>query len=150
MLRRLIWTAICLLLATGGAALAKDVQAEWIKQLRRQGFTHIEVERTWLGRLRIEASKPGQTREVVVNPRSGEVLRDYLDDDDDDEHDDRRLDDDRSGSSSSGRGSDSSGRDRDRSDDDKPDDDRSGSDRSDDDKAEDDKDDRDDRDDRDD
>lgn len=46
--------------------------------LRRQGFRNIETSRTLLGRVRITADRAGFTREIIVNPRSGEVLRDIL------------------------------------------------------------------------
>ena len=41
------------------------------------GYTISVQERTWLGRLRIVATKGQMRREVVLNPGTGEVLRDY-------------------------------------------------------------------------
>lgn len=46
-------------------------------QLRAQGFTSIVVSTTWLGRTQIDAVSASQKREIVINPRTGEILRDY-------------------------------------------------------------------------
>jgi len=46
--------------------------------LRREGYRNIDTSRTLLGRVRITAEKEGFTREIILNPRSGEVLRDIL------------------------------------------------------------------------
>ncbi|UZD89612.1 PepSY domain-containing protein [Cognatishimia activa] len=69
-----------------------------VSQLRAEGYTSIEMERTWLGRIRIEAEKGDVDREIVINRSTGEVLRDYLveegglfsdgEDEDDDEDED--------------------------------------------------------------
>ena len=50
-----------------------------IQSLQSQGFSGIEVSRTWLGRTRIVATGSAGRREIVLNPNTGEVLRDYLD-----------------------------------------------------------------------
>jgi hypothetical protein len=64
----------------GGMSLAlpafADAAADVVAQLTRQGFTGIEVTTTWLGRVRIRASRDGGVREIVLNPNSGEILRD--------------------------------------------------------------------------
>lgn len=49
-----------------------------VSQLKAEGYTSIEMERTWLGRIRIEAEKGDVDREIVINRSTGEVLRDYL------------------------------------------------------------------------
>jgi len=51
--------------------------------LHAQGYRVTEVERTWLGRVRIEAVRGKHERELVLNPRTGEVLRDFIEEDDD-------------------------------------------------------------------
>lgn len=101
-------------LGTAGAGHADDLVDSVVRQLRAQGYSTFVVERTLLGRIRIEAEGRNGEREIVLNRRTGEILRDYRDDDDDDDRDD----DDKSaedtsgaGSSNSGRGSDDSGRD---------------------------------------
>lgn len=75
-----------------------DDMVEWLAD---QGFESIEVTRTLLGRVRILVTLEDGFRELIVNPRTGEILRDvwiaadgtvipyqslaYLDDDDDDD-----------------------------------------------------------------
>lgn len=58
-------------------ALAQDNADGIIRQLQQLGFRKFRVSRTWLGRVRIVAEKTGVQREIIVNPRSGEILRDY-------------------------------------------------------------------------
>ena len=45
-------------------------------QLRDQGFSRIEVSRTLLGRTRIVAHSGDGEREIILNPNTGEILRD--------------------------------------------------------------------------
>lgn len=52
---------------------AKQVEAE----LRKQGFTKISVGRSWFGRTLIHAQSKTERREIVLNPHTGEILRDY-------------------------------------------------------------------------
>ena len=151
---------MALLLAMPGLAAAQSVQDQIVSQLTAQGFTRIEISRTLLGRVKIEARSARLERELVFNPVTGEILRDYWEDRDDggsatprvlipragDEDDDRGTvtTSSSSGPSNSGSGSTGSSRDDDRDDDDRSgrdsDDDRSDSDddRADDDRAEDD------------
>ena len=49
------------------------------QQLSDQGFGQIKVSRTFLGRVRVEALREGREREIIFNPRTGEILRDYWD-----------------------------------------------------------------------
>lgn len=56
---------------------AQDVSSQIADQLRQQGYENVEVTKTWLGRLRFQASSNNQTREIIVNPRTGEILRDF-------------------------------------------------------------------------
>ena len=72
-----------MLLAASGPALATERVDQIVQALRREGYTRIEISRTWLGRTRILASGgPGQ-REIVVQPATGEVLRDIESEEDD-------------------------------------------------------------------
>ncbi len=68
------------LLAAAPAALwAQAVTKDQvIADLELQGFTVIEAGTTFLGRIRIMAAGPEGTREVVLNPRNGKVLRDII------------------------------------------------------------------------
>ena len=97
---------------------AQTVEESILSQLSDQGFSEFETRRTLLGRIRIVAYGNGLIREIVINPTTGEILRDYWrkedgdvavpklvdpsaqtassdDDDDDDDDNDDRDDDDR-------------------------------------------------------
>lgn len=63
-------------LALAAAAFAATAADQIIAQLRDQGFTEIEVEQTWLGRTRIVAERGDASREIILNPGTGEILRD--------------------------------------------------------------------------
>ena len=80
MKRRLFLTTGCaalLALATALPAMAGSLPDEIVRQLRNQGFRNIRISRTWLGRTRILAFRGEIRREIVVNPRTGEILRDF-------------------------------------------------------------------------
>ena len=66
--------ALCLALP----ALAQGIEEEIVAQLRAQGYEEFEVERTLLGRLRIVAIGQGLRREIVIQPATGAILRDYV------------------------------------------------------------------------
>lgn len=61
------------------AALADPSEAVQ-QQLQAQGYTITDVGRTWLGRVRIEAQLGRYRREVVLDPTTGEVRRDLVED----------------------------------------------------------------------
>lgn len=58
------------------AVQAQSLQASVEQQLTAQGYRDIDMSRTLLGRARFEARKGDMTRVIVVNPNTGEVLRD--------------------------------------------------------------------------
>lgn len=60
----------------GGAAFAQDYQAAVLAQLRQDGYSNIIMTTTFLGRIRFIAQGADGQREIVLNPRTGEVLRD--------------------------------------------------------------------------
>ena len=66
-----------ILLTSAGMAMAVDVRDQLLAQLRRMGYTEFTVSTTLLGRLQVVASDGVSQREIVVNPRTREVLRDY-------------------------------------------------------------------------
>lgn len=68
---------IVLSLFVAGAAQADRVKDSIVSQLRAQGFTKIEVSRTFLGRSRVKAQSPTLDREIVFNPMTGAIMRDY-------------------------------------------------------------------------
>lgn len=86
-------------LAAPAAAQTLPPEQQLIERLRASGYTTIEARRTFLGRIRIEAAHPdGTEREIVLNPRTGEILRDYMeipDEDEEDHAEDAEDDDDR-------------------------------------------------------
>jgi hypothetical protein len=64
-----------------GVAIATPVGAEGVvdsivRQLKGLGFRTIVQERTLLGRVRIIATREDGQREIIVNPKTGEILRD--------------------------------------------------------------------------
>ncbi len=106
-----------------GAAFAKDFADKIVRRLRKQGYTDITSSRTFLGRVRIVAWRGGESREIILNPYTGEILRDVWtaadgrlvpgtlegDDDDKEEDDDDKDDeeeDEKDDNSGSGSGSD--------------------------------------------
>lgn len=67
--------ALCLSLGTAGFATpGQDIVTA---SLQAQGFEVTLVHWTWLGRIRIIAVSADIRREIVINPNSGEILRDY-------------------------------------------------------------------------
>lgn len=60
----------------GTAAIAQDFETIIVEQLKAAGFTEIRLTRTWLGRVRIVATNDSFRRELILNPRTNEVLRD--------------------------------------------------------------------------
>ena len=128
MKRSLTMLTLVACLAAPAAALADSVSDSIARQLRDLGYREITVSRTLLGRTRIVARAKGTYREIIVNPRTGEILRDfwkaddargsrilgpddndYDNDDDDDDDDDDSSSNSGSGSSNSGSGSSNSG-----------------------------------------
>ena len=61
------------------AAKAQTAESQVIAQLQRQGYTRISMRRTLLGRTRIVAFGPNGRREIILNPATGAILRDYVD-----------------------------------------------------------------------
>lgn len=47
-----------------------------LEELKAEGFTYIEVKRTFLGRARIIAISATEIREIILNATTAEVLRD--------------------------------------------------------------------------
>ncbi len=146
MTRNLIYACLIALSVSGTPAMAQSMQDVIVQQLVDQGFHRIRINTTFLGRVRIVATSDTRSREIIFNPRTGEILRDYWDDLDEEERDSPRIVSPfggESGSASPAREDDDDDRDDDRDDDDDDDDDR-------DDDRDDDDDDRDDSDDSDD
>ena len=60
--------------------------------MESQGFTLIERETTWLGRISLEFISQTHEREIILNPNNGAVLRDYKEPIDEDEENETTLD----------------------------------------------------------
>ncbi len=71
-----ITLAMAIVLA-GGPLWGQELQNNIVSQLQSQGFTRIEINRTFLGRTRIVATRKNLWREIVINPSTGMILRDY-------------------------------------------------------------------------
>jgi len=74
-----LWQIMICVLVLGLAAPARsdDLTDRIVEQLQEQGFDRINVSRTFLGRTRVEAESSTHHREIVINPVSGEIMRDY-------------------------------------------------------------------------
>ncbi len=72
------WALTGILVLNGAAATAQSETDSVVRQLRDQGYVEFTVSRTLLGRTRVLALDPdGGRREIVFNPATGEILRDY-------------------------------------------------------------------------
>ena len=76
MKRRLFLAALGAGLIAAGTAHAENFADTIVRQLRSQGYTQVSVTSTWLNRTRIFAQSPDAEREIILNPRTGEILRD--------------------------------------------------------------------------
>ena len=129
-------------MAFGSPVHAQSIQDSIVMQLQEQGYTDIVVNRTLLGRVRVVARNQTYERELVFNPTTGELLRDYwrtigetqrsnvtiipriadLEEIEmDDDHDSHSDDDDERDDDNRGRGRNRGGDDNDREDDDEDD-----------------------------
>jgi hypothetical protein len=75
-LKRLILALICAW-AMGLPALAQTMDARITTSLEAQGYRIVTLYYTWLGRIYVIAESDTVRREMVFNPATGEVLRDY-------------------------------------------------------------------------
>ncbi|MEM8657522.1 MAG: hypothetical protein AAGF22_05445, partial [Pseudomonadota bacterium] len=70
--------ALLLSLGLGAPALAqRSALNQVVSQLEAQGFAIEKVETTFLRRTRVIARSDRHVRELVFNPNTGEILRDY-------------------------------------------------------------------------
>ncbi len=59
-----------------GPALAGSYEDNVLEQLQAQGYANIRLSRTLLGRSRIVAVTGDYSREIILDPNTGEILRD--------------------------------------------------------------------------
>lgn len=71
--------AIAFVFAAGlvSAAMAQSPAEQVMTALQDQGYRQFTVTKTLLGRVRIVAEGPNSHREIILNSRTGEILRDY-------------------------------------------------------------------------
>ena len=77
MKRRVFIGAIAAFALAAGMAAAQSIGDFIVGQLQAQGYEQIQLSRTWLGRTRIVAQKGNEVREIIFNPSTGEILRDF-------------------------------------------------------------------------
>ena len=70
--------SLALCLACEAARAAPDYAGQIARQLAGQGYSQIEVRRSLLGKLIVTGTRPGLKREIVIDPRNGELLRDLV------------------------------------------------------------------------
>lgn len=71
-----IRNAILVAVIVASPAYGQDLGAQVTEQLHRQGYSDVSISRTLLGRLRVTAQSSRYRREIVLDPRNGEILRD--------------------------------------------------------------------------
>jgi hypothetical protein len=76
MTRRMFLAALVLCAALSPGTALASYEDELVRRLEQQGYSEIVVSRTFLGRTRILATSPNGTRELILNPKTGEILRD--------------------------------------------------------------------------
>ncbi len=79
---------LALTAAMQSAALAQygSKVSRFVNELRSQGYRNVEVQRTLMGRYKIEAKKGGDSREIIIDPNTGHVFRDRRERDDERSH----------------------------------------------------------------
>ena len=75
-MKRLILALICAG-TMGLPALGQTMDARITTSLEAQGYRIVTMYHTWLGRIYVIAESDAVRREMVFNPVTGEVLRDY-------------------------------------------------------------------------
>ena len=72
--------ALALLLGTSAAMAETTSQLTEpiVSRLQEEGYVVVQIKRTWLGRILIISQNGEFLREVVINPHTGEILRDKL------------------------------------------------------------------------
>lgn len=75
---RFVLAVVLALAAASAAAQDATPRERIIGALAREGYERFTVSRTLLGRERIVARREGAVREIVFNPVTGLILRDYL------------------------------------------------------------------------
>lgn len=75
-MKRVIFVVL-VCIATVQAAFAATMSEKVLQNLKAQGYDVVQMDRTWLGRIWVLARSQTLQREIVFNPTTGEILRDY-------------------------------------------------------------------------
>ena len=76
--RRCLLAGLLAAVALPAVAWAQGFADQIVQQLRSQGYSGINVSNTWLGRTRIVGQSGQGSREIIIDPRTGEILRDLF------------------------------------------------------------------------
>ncbi len=74
--RRMFIISLTAALAAPVSSSASTLEQQIVEQLKDQGYSRISISRTLLGRTRFLATSNRYRREIILNPRTGEILRD--------------------------------------------------------------------------
>jgi len=74
--RRAFLLSLCAAATLAATPACADFVGTLQVQLQKQGFRQVSVSKTLLGRARIIAHAKSGSREIIMNPRTGEILRD--------------------------------------------------------------------------
>ncbi|MEZ5777335.1 MAG: hypothetical protein R3E44_03140 [Paracoccaceae bacterium] len=77
--RTFLITSVGLLVCGVSRAHAESIEDSVSRQLADQGYAITRRKRTLLGRVKVEAINGRRRREIVFDPTTGEILRDYTD-----------------------------------------------------------------------
>jgi hypothetical protein len=77
MMNRIVFASALALLGLPAFAQSSPTD-EIVSALRSHGYRIVVQERTWLGRERVVAETATKRRELVFNPGTGEIMRDYV------------------------------------------------------------------------
>ncbi len=79
---RTLFIRIALALLLGTSAAMAETKSQLtepiVSRLQEEGYVVVQIKRTWLGRILIISQNGEFLREVVINPHTGEILRDKL------------------------------------------------------------------------
>lgn len=75
--RHIVLTLLSAALSASSPAFAQSQLDRVVSDLRSENYDTITIKRTFLGRIRVYGSGSAGVREVILNPSTGEVLRDY-------------------------------------------------------------------------
>jgi hypothetical protein len=75
-MKQTILAALCAVVL-GQPVLAQSIDERIAASLQAEGYQIVTMNRTWLGRIYVIAETETLRREMVFNPATGEILRDY-------------------------------------------------------------------------